>query len=376
MDISFDIPASVLFGAGSRLRLSQELKKLGAARVLLVTDQRLRDTETIETLRERLAGDGIAASIFSEVQPDPTDRNVFAGLDCLRNCDAEAIVAVGGGSVMDAAKIIGVAATNSEPLASFQGYHRIPKPGLPLIAVPTTAGTGSEATKVAVITDTGRQVKMMIYDPKILPRVAIVDYELSLTMPAALTAYVGVDTLVHGMEAYVSKKANGMTDPLALSCIKLTSKYLRTAQKEPENRKAREAMALAACHGGMAFSNSSVCLVHGMSRPIGAVFHLPHGLSNAVLLPAVTRFSISGAPERYEQIRRELGWDGDLADGLERLNAELGIPKLRDALGIERSEFEVHLKKMADDALASGSPRNNPVVPSAEEIVDLYRRAW
>jgi len=376
MDTSFDIPSSVLFGAGSRLRLSQELKKLGAARVLLVTDQRLRDTETIETLRERLAGDGIAATIFSEVQPDPTDRNVFAGLACLRNCNAEAIVAVGGGSVMDAAKIIGVAATNSEPLASFQGYHRIPKPGLPLIAVPTTAGTGSEATKVAVITDTERQVKMMIYDPKILPRVAIVDYELSLTMPAALTAYVGVDPLVHGIEAFVSRKANGMTDPLALSCIQLTSRYLRTAQKEPDNQKAREAMALAACHGGMAFSNSSVCLVHGMSRPIGAVFHLPHGLSNAVLLPAVTRFSIPGAPERYEQIRRAMGGDEDLANGLERLNEELGIPKLRDALGIRRSEFEVHLKKMADDALASGSPQNNPVVPSAEEIVDLYRRAW
>jgi len=376
MDTSFDIPSSVLFGAGSRLRLSQELKKLGAARVLLVTDQRLRDTETIETLRERLAGDGIAATIFSEVQSDPTDRNVFAGLDCLRNCNAEAIVAVGGGSVMDAAKIIGVAATNSEPLASFQGYHRIPKPGLPLIAIPTTAGTGSEATKVAVITDTERHVKMMIYDPKILPRVAIVDYELSLTMPAALTAYVGVDTLVHGMEAYVSRKASGMTDPLALSCIQLTSKYLPTAQKEPDNRKAREAMALAACQGGMAFSNSSVCLVHGMSRPIGAVFHLPHGLSNAVLLPEVTRFSMSGAPERYARIRREMGWDEDLADGLERLNVELGIPKLRDALGIERGEFEVHLKKMADDALASGSPQNNPVVPSAEEIVDLYRRAW
>ncbi|HEY6990292.1 MAG TPA: iron-containing alcohol dehydrogenase [Bryobacteraceae bacterium] len=376
METRFDIPSSVLFGAGSRLRLSEELKKLGAARVLLVTDQRLRDTETMETLRERLADDGVAATIFSEVQPDPTDRNVLVGLDCLRNCNAEAIVAVGGGSVMDAAKIIGVAATNSEPLASFQGYHRIPKAGLPLIALPTTAGTGSEATKVAVITDTERHVKMMIYDPKILPRVAIVDYELSLTMPATLTAYVGVDTLVHGMEAYVSRKASGMTDPLALSCIQLTSKYLRTAQKEPDNRKAREAMALAACQGGMAFSNSSVCLVHGMSRPIGAVFHLPHGLSNAVLLPAVTRFSIPGAPERYARIRREMGWDEDLGDGLERLNAELGIPKLRDALGISRDKFETHLKKMADDALASGSPQNNPIVPSVDEIVDLYRRAW
>ena len=332
METTFDIPPSILFGAGSRFRLSQELRKLDVSRVLLVTDQRLRDTETIGSLCAQLKGDGIEASIFSEVQPDPTDQNVLAGLASLRGCEADAIVAVGGGSVMDAAKIIGVAATNSESLPDFQGYHRIPKRGLPLVAVPTTAGTGSEATKVAVITDTERQVKMMIFDPKILPRVAIVDYELSMTMPAALTAYVGVDTLVHGIEAYVSKKANGMTDPLALSCIQLTARYLRTAQKEPDNREAREGMALAACHGGMAFSNSSVCLVHGMSRPIGAVFHLPHGLSNAVLLPAVTRFSIAGAPERYARVSQEMGWREGLVDGLERLNEELGIPKLRGRL--------------------------------------------
>ena len=376
METTFDIPPSILFGAGSRFRLSQELRKLDVSRVLLVTDQRLRDTETIGSLCAQLKGHGIEASIFSEVQPDPTDQNVLAGLASLRGCEADAIVAVGGGSVMDAAKIIGVAATNSESLHGFQGYHRIPKRGLPLVAVPTTAGTGSEATKVAVITDTERQVKMMIFDPKILPRVAIVDYELSMTMPAALTAYVGVDTLVHGIEAYVSKKANGMTNPLALSCIQLTARYLRTAQQEPNNREARESMSLAACHGGMAFSNSSVCLVHGMSRPIGAVFHLPHGLSNAVLLPAVTRFSIAGAPERYSRISQEMNWREGLVDGLERLNEELGIPKLRDALGIERSAFELHLKKMAEDALASGSPQNNPVIPSAEEIVDLYRSAW
>jgi alcohol dehydrogenase class IV len=177
-----------------------------------------------------------------------------------------------------------------------------------------------------------------------------------------------------------------MTDPLAISCIQLTSRYLLTAQQEPDNRGAREAMALAACQGGMAFSNSSVCLVHGMSRPIGAIFHLPHCLSNAVLLPAVTRFSIPGAPGRYARISREMGLcDSNASDdyagealvkGLERLNLELGIPRLRDAVGADQSAFELHLKKMAEDALASGSPQNNPLVPSADEIMDLYRCAW
>jgi alcohol dehydrogenase class IV len=384
--VNFDIPSSILFGAGARLQLGKELQKLGISRALVVTDQRLRDAGTIAGFEAQLKDDGIQASIFADVQPDPTDRNVAAGLECLRASNTEAIIAIGGGSVMDAAKIIGVAATNPGPLSAFQGYHKIPNHGLPLIAIPTTAGTGSEATKAAVITDTARMVKMMILDLKILPRIAIVDYELSLSMPAALTAHVGVDTLAHGIEAYVSKKANGMTDPLAISCIQLTSRHLLAAQTEPDNRRAREAMALAACQGGMAFSNSSVCLVHGMSRPIGAVFHLPHGLSNAVLLPAVTRFSIRGAPERYAHISRQMGlcngsatdeYAGEaLVKGLERLNAELGIPKLRDALRADRSAFEPHLKKMAEDALASGSPQNNPVVPTEDEIIDLYRCAW
>jgi len=386
MDATFDVPSSILFGAGARLRLAQELRKLGVSRTLLVTDKRLQDAGTIADFETQLKDAGIAAAIFCDVQPDPKDQNVAAGLECLRTSNAQAIVAIGGGSVIDAAKIIGVAATNPGPLSAFQGYHKIPNGGLPLIAIPTTAGTGSEATKAAVITDTVRMVKMMILDAKILPRIAIVDYELSLTMPAGLTAHVGVDTLAHGIEAFVSKKANGMTDPLAISCIQLTSRYLLKAQHEPDNRGAREAMALAACQGGMAFSNSSVCLVHGMSRPIGAIFHLPHGLSNAVLLPAVTRFSIPGAPERYAQIAREMGlcdsgatddYAGEaLVQGLERLNSELGIPRLRDAVGADRSAFELHLKKMAEDALASGSPQNNPLVPSADEIMDLYRCAW
>ncbi len=386
MDATFDVPSSILFGAGARFRLAQELRRLGVSRTLVVTDQRLRDAGTIADFETQLNEAGVAASIFCDVQPDPTDQNVAAGLERLRDSSAEAIVAIGGGSVIDAAKIIGVAATNPGPLSAFQGYHKIPTGGLALIAIPTTAGTGSEATKAAVITDTVRMVKMMILDVKILPRIAIVDYELSLTMPTGLTAHVGVDTLAHGMEAFVSKKANGMTDPLAMSCIQLTSRYLLTAQREPDNRRAREAMALAACQGGMAFSNSSVCLVHGMSRPIGAVFHLPHGLSNAVLLPAVTQFSIPGAPERYARVSREMGlcdsnatdeYAGQaLVEGLERLNSELGIPRLRDAVGTAQGAFEPHLEKMAADALASGSPQNNPVVPTAEEIVELYRRAW
>jgi len=379
METIFDTPSRILFGAGSRFRLSEELGRIPVSRVLLVTDEYLRGEGIIQSFEERLKSDGIEVTVFSEVQPDPTDQNVTAGLACLRNRGAEGIVAIGGGSVIDAAKVIGVAATNSLTLSAFQGYNKIPSRGLPLIVIPTTAGTGSEATKAAVITDTQRMVKMMMLDANLMPRISIVDYELSLTMPPALTANVGVDTLVHGIEAYVSKRANGMTDPLAISCIQLTARNLLTAYREPQNRRAREAMALAACQGGMAFSSSGLCLVHGMSRPLGAIFHLAHGLSNAVLLATVTRFSLPGARERYADIARMMGFceNGEaLMDGLEALNAQLGIPRLGDVLKVARSQFETHLRKMAEDALASGSPQNNPVVPTAEEIVELYRRAW
>ena len=257
MEAIFDIPSRILFGAGSRFRLSEELQRISVSRTLIVTDQRLRDAGTIQVFEEQLKKEGIEATVFSEVQPDPTDRNVAAGLECLRNCKAEAIVAIGGGSVIDAAKVIGVASTNPQPISAFQGYGKIPKRGLPLIVIPTTAGTGSEVTKAAVITDTQRMVKMMMLDVNLTSRIAIVDYELTLTMPADLTAHVGVDTLVHGIEAFVSKRASGMTDPLAISCIQLTGPLLATAYREPDNRRAREAMALAACQGGMALATAA-----------------------------------------------------------------------------------------------------------------------
>src|SRR5581483_1121666 len=250
---------------------------------------------------------GIAVAVLDSVQPDPTDRNVADGLALLRSQRCEALIALGGGSPIDAAKAIAVLSKNAEPLAQYIGYHKIPQPGLPLIAMPTTAGTGSEVSRAAVITDTQRDIKMMMLSAHLLPAAALVDYELTMSMPPGLTAAVGVDTMTHGIEAYVSRRAHGLTDPIALSCVHLVARHLRTVFSEPHNKEARAGMMLAACQGGMAFSNSSVCLVHGMSRPIGAIFHVAHGLSNAVLLPAVTRFSIPAAVERYAVIARTLG---------------------------------------------------------------------
>ena len=382
----FQVPSTILIGGGARREIGAQLQRFGVQRVLLVTDvgmMQLGPAREIATLIEEA---GVSVTIFDGVQPDPTDKNVTDGHRLFREADCDAIVAVGGGSPIDAAKAINVLTTNSSPLSQYAGYHKVPQAGSLLIAIPTTAGTGSEATKVAVITDTQRDVKMMILSVHLLPTVALVDYELTLSMPPALTAAVGVDTLTHGIEAYVSRKAHGMTDPLALSCVQLVAKHLRTAFREPDNHEARAGMMLAACQGGMAFANSSVCLVHGMSRPIGALFHVPHGLSNAVLLPTVTQYSWSASVERYATVARLLGCcpfhtpDGRAAEslvaGLEQLNADLNVPRLRNCRGIEESRFRASLPKMASDALASGSPQNNPRIPTAEEIVALYEAAW
>jgi alcohol dehydrogenase len=386
MIAQFNVPATVITGAGASRELAPQLLRLGARRVLLVTDAFMESSGLAEVFVRAMEGAGIRVALFSGVQPDPTDANVRDGLRVYVGKQCDAIVALGGGSPIDAAKAIAVLATNSEPLSQYQGYHKVQKSGAPLVVIPTTAGTGSEVTKVAVITDTTRDVKMMMLDRHFLPTVALVDFELTLSMPPALTAHVGVDTLTHGIEAYVSRKATALTDPLALTCIRLVAEHLETAWREPTNRAAREGMMLAATLGGMAFANSSVALVHGMSRPIGAVFHVPHGLSNAVLLPAVTRFSIAGAPERYATVARTMGLaayaDSDVAAGeklvagLAALNTRLQVPRLSGCRGLEWTRFDATKEKMAADALASGSPQNNPVVPTAEQIVALYEESW
>jgi alcohol dehydrogenase class IV len=385
-DFTLQLPSHAVFGAGVSAGIGEEIRRLGASSALLVSDDFLLSSAAAERFLAAISAAGVRCEVFSGVQPDPTDRNVAAGLEALRAAEAEVVVAFGGGSVLDAAKMIAILAVNPGPLREYRGYHLIPTGGVPLIAVPTTAGTGSEATRVAVITDTEQDEKLMILDGHLVPDVAVVDFELSATMPPALTAFVGIDTLTHGIEAYVSRLANPLTDGLALSCVKLVGENLERAWTDPDDRQARAGMAIAAYAGGAAFANASVALVHGMSRPIGAVFHVPHGLSNAVLLPTVVGFSLPGAVRRYAELARLLGFAGDadgdalagerMVEGLAELNQRLEVPSLGALEQLERERFEARVEKMAADALASGSPERNPVVPTAAQIVDLYREAW
>jgi alcohol dehydrogenase class IV len=271
-------------------------------------------------------------------------------------------------------------------MRDYKAPHVQDAPGLPINAIPTTAGTGSEATRFTIVTDETTDEKMLCIGLAYLPVAALVDFELTLTKPKRLTADTGVDSLTHALEAYVSKRANPFSDGLALTAMRAIWRHLPTAFFEPDNREAREAMMLAATQAGMAFSNASVALVHGMSRPIGAFFHVPHGLSNAMLLPAITAFSSEAALGRYADAARAMGLvpgsETDdaaavnaLLDGLRALNRRLEVPTPR-AFGIDPDKWQKSVPTMAQQALASGSPANNPRVPTAMEIEALYAEVW
>lgn len=378
------LPKILRVGAGSSRELPQLLAELGLASPLLVTDPFIVKCGYLDRVTEPLALASINFGVFAESVPDPTTDSVSAGVNHWQRGRYDCVVAIGGGSSIDTAKAVAVLARHGGEMRDYRSPAAVP-PGYPIIAIPTTAGTGSEATRVTVITDTQSQEKMMCLGPGLMPVAALVDYELTLTMPFRLTADTGIDSLCHAMEAYVSRKASLFTDTVALAAMSAISRNIRTACEQPDNHQAREAMMLAATQGGMAFSNASVTLIHGMSRPLGAFFHVPHGLSNAMLMPVVTEYSQPGAVARYANCARVMGLasssDDDivagrqLLDGLYQLNEDLRVPSPK-TFGINKNDYWSVLGSMAGQALASGSPANNPVIPQEKEIEEMYKKIW
>jgi alcohol dehydrogenase class IV len=378
-------PQLVLMGGGARRETATVLARLGIRHPLIVTDKFLVKTGVVGEIEAALRAAGLSVGIFDETVPDPTVSVIEAGVACLQTEPFDGLLAIGGGSPMDTAKAMAVLAKGGGAMRDYKVPASADQADLPVICIPTTAGTGSEVTRFAVITDEATDEKMLIMGLACLPRVAIVDYELTLTKPLRLTADTGIDALTHAIEAYVSRKATPLSDVYALEAMRLIYPNLRTACFEPGNHAAREAMMRGATLAGLAFSNASVALVHGMSRPIGAFFHVPHGLSNAMLLPAVTAFSAPAALERYGTVARTLGLasagEGDeaavsaLLEALSALNRDLTVPT-PEAYGIDEARYMGLMERMAEQALASGSPGNNPRVPSVDEIVTLYRAAY
>lgn len=386
MTANIVLPRYLRIGAGASSELAQMLAQLGSKHPFIVTDAEMVRLGYAARITAPLDAAGIPYSVFDGVVPDPTVGSIEAGVAAfLTNPGHDSVVGLGGGSPIDSAKAIALLARNGGHMRDYKVPTVSDGLDLPLIAIPTTAGTGSEATRFTVITDEATNEKMLCPGAAFCPIGALIDYELTLTMPRRLTVDTGIDTLTHAIEAYVSAKQNPFSDGMAQIAMRAVGQHLRTACTEPENRASREGMMLAALHGGLAFSNASVCLVHGMSRPIGAFFHVPHGMSNAMLLPAVTAFSIDAAPDRYADCARFLDVadesDSDMAacakllDALRGFNRDLEVPSPK-SYRIDRDRYFDVLPIMAEQALASGSPMNNPRVPTRDEIIALYVQAW
>ena len=378
-------PRLLLVAGGAVRQIADVLGKFGLSRPLVVSDP------VHGVLGPRAALPGAAecrrhgAGMFSDTVSDPTDTVIEAGVAELRKGNYDCLIGFGGGSPIDTAKAMAILAAGGGKMRDYKAPVAADKGALPIIAIPTTAGTGSECTRFTVITDTERDEKMLIAGLGALPLAAIVDYELTYSVPARTTADTGVDSLTHALEAYVSKRANPFSDALALSAMELIGKHIRTAYAEPRNAEAREAMMLGATQAGLAFSNSSVALVHGMSRPIGAHFHVPHGLSNAMLLPAVTRYSRAGrrgalcrgiAPHRLRRSHRRGCGGGGQAD--HRAGGAEPRPVGADAGRLRHQGSRLEREDAADGRAGAGlrQPEQQPRVPDAAEIVTLYREVW
>ena len=382
------VPRYMQIGKGSLSQLPEILNIIGSVKSpLIVTDKQMVKFGYVKKLQEILLKAGLKSSVFDDTIPDPTDTVVLNGIDILKKNKNDAVIGFGGGSPIDTAKAIAVLSQYSKNIQDYKPPSTFNKKGLPIIAIPTTAGTGSEVTHHSVIIDTKSNnfEKISCRGEGFVPIVSIVDYELTLSKPRRLTIDSAIDTLTHGIEAYVSKKATMFSDRMALDTIRLVQENIYAVDKDPKDLKAREGLMLAATLGGLAFSNASICLVHGMSRPLGSNFKVPHGLSNAMLLPTITEFSIDHAKGRYADCSRAgnfaLPDDEDdiacekLIKGLYKINNDFDVPSMK-TFGIDEKNFEDQLENMATDAEISGAPGLNPRVPSVKEMINLYGEAW
>ena len=379
------LPRTMMVGRGAISRIGSLLAEFGVSRPVIVTDSYFAGRGTMRSIIGGLEAAGVAPALWSSTVPDPTSNSLVGCVEAARAHRADSVIGVGGGSSIDTAKAVALQSVQGGKMRDYKAPRHNVGPALPVVAVPTTAGSGSEVTQFTIITDDATDEKMLCAGPAFLPVAAIVDADLTVSMPPRLTADTGIDALTHAIEAYVSKKANPFSDSLALVAIKTIGRALRGVYADGADIALRGQMALAATQAGIAFSNASVALVHGMSRPIGAHFHVAHGLSNAMLLPAVTAFSASGAASRYADCARDFGVatvrDSDaiaaakLVDALQALCVDLHVPTPME-YGIDRAKWESLIPTMADQALASGSPANNPRVPTAEQIGQLYEQVY
>jgi alcohol dehydrogenase class IV len=365
--------------------LPDTLASLACSFPYIITDKTMLELGYVAKVEALLCQQNIKFGLFTDTMPEPNDTSILAAVEMVKTNHYDCLIALGGGSAIDSAKAIALLASHGGKMSDYKVPYQVTEISLPVVAIPTTAGTGSEATKVTVISDSATDEKMLCMGTGLMPAAAIIDYQFTLSLPSRIAADTGIDALTHAIEAYVSRKANLFSDQQAIAAMKLIAPNLIKVCKEPDNLPAKEAMMLGATLAGMAFSNASVGLVHGMSRPIGVHFHVPHGLSNAMLLPTLTEYSLPGAPLKYAECAMHMGLITDienqdlahqiLINELRQINQILEVPTLAE-FGVDKAQYEGLLANMAEQALASGSPGNNPKIPALNDIIALYRKVW
>ena len=358
------------FGPGARKELPEAIRRLGKSKALVVTDPGLIKFGVAKMVTDILDQAAIPYEIFSEVKPNPTVANVCAGIDAFKASGAYVLVAVGGGSAIDTAKGIGIVSNNPEfaDIVSLEGCAPTKHKSVPIIAIPTTAGTAAETTINYVIIDENKQKKMVCVDPNDIPAVAIVDAELMYSLPRGLTAATGMDALTHAIEGYITRGAWQMSDMFEIEAIRMIAQWLPIAVEEPSNPDARNGMAVAQYIAGMAFSNVGLGLVHGMAHPMGSLFDVPHGVANALLLPTVMEFNMPCCIDKYAAIARAMGVDTSAmtpeeaakaaCEAVKALSLKVGIPQHLSELGISETDIPRLAQQALEDVCTPGNPRD------------------
>lgn len=378
---TFEAPARLTFGVGAVAKLPELVAGLGN-RALVISDPGVAKAGILDRVAELLKTAGVAGDAFTQVEPNPSVETVHAAHDMFRRSRAAFVVEVGGGSAMDVGKAVGVLAGHGGTILDYEGIGKVPGPGVPVVAIPTTAGTGSEVTVFAVITDRRRKFKMTVGSPHIVPQVAVCDPDLTLSMPQPLTAATGMDALTHAVECYVNTVHNPIAKTLALEAMRLIGLSLRAAYANGRDLGARTGMLLASTMAAMAFTRTRLGNVHAMSHPLGAHFDVPHGVANAILLPYVMAWNLIACTETYPQVAAALGQRVEATppreaaesavDAVRRLSRDVGIPeRLRD-VGVTREG----IPRMAEDAMKSGNILVNPRATTYNDIVGLFETAY
>lgn len=379
----FIVPGRIISGTGALETAAQTIGSLGR-KAMIVTDEVMIRLGNCAKVEEILKGQGVDYCIYSGINGEPDNGMIEKGLALYRQEGCDFLVALGGGSPIDSMKAIGALAEKGGDIAAFMGkVIDVPMP--PMVAIPTTAGTGSEATQFTIITDTRTDVKMLLKGACLMPGLAVIDPQFTRTAPPKITAATGLDALCHATEAYTSRKAQTLSDTFALSAVKRIFRYLPVAYRDGGNEEARVQMSVAALEAGIAFNNSSVTIIHGMSRPIGALFHVAHGLSNAMLMSKCLAFALPGAYDRFADLGRAIGVAGEADSNqaaaeaflaaIGEITRQLDTPTLAE-YGVDKGQFDAVIDKMAHDAMESGSPQNTLRPVSEDEVRAIYRSLW